>query len=88
MATTKAQLELDDDLVSLLRQDEQPLANAAKEMIVLELYRRGDISSGRAAALLGMARVDFIRFASNLGIPFFELTEGEWQAELDRLQAL
>jgi len=44
-------------------------------MIVLELYRRGLISSGKAAALLGLARLDFIQRASDLGIPYFRFTD-------------
>ena len=33
------------------------------------------------AALLSMSRFEFIRYASRLGIAFFDLTEDEWQAE-------
>jgi predicted HTH domain antitoxin len=52
---------------------------------VLELYRRGTISSGKAAQLLDMPRWEFVRHASRLGIAFFDLTEDEWAAE--RMQA-
>jgi len=55
---------------------------------VLELYRGGTISSGRAAELLGMQRIDFIKHASRLGIPFFDMTEDEWEAEKAALKAL
>jgi predicted HTH domain antitoxin len=51
-------------------------------MIVFELYRRGLISSGRAAELLGIPRLEFIRRASELGIPYFRFTEDEWQAKV------
>ena len=50
-------------------------------MIVLELYRRGTISSGKAAELLDMPRLDFIRHASHLGIPHIDMTPDEWEAE-------
>ena len=53
--------------------------------MVLELYRRGVISSGKAAELLKMAREQFIGYASQLGIPFFDMTEDEWRAEGDAL---
>jgi len=42
---------LDDDVVAALQQLNQPLEQAARECIVLELYRRGTISSGKAAEL-------------------------------------
>jgi predicted HTH domain antitoxin len=83
-------IELDDDLVEVLRRqgEHQPLERAAREMIVLELYRRAAISGGRAAELLGMDRFDFIRYASDLGIPFFDMTEEEWEAELRTIEKL
>ena len=39
-------LDLEDDLVALLHQSNQPVRRAARELIVLELYRRGTLSSG------------------------------------------
>ncbi len=68
------QLDLDEDLVTLLRTSNESLEDSAKEMIVLELYRRGTLSSGKAAELLGMSRIAFISHASGLGIPFFDMT--------------
>jgi len=49
---------------------------------VFELYRRRLISSGRAADLLGIPRLEFIHRASELGIPYFRFTEDEWLAEV------
>ena len=54
-------VELDQDLVALLEELQRPAKEAARELIVLELYRQGDVSSGRAAQLLGMPRDEFIR---------------------------
>ena len=82
------QLELADDVVSLLQELNRPIEDAARELIVLELYRRGAVSSGRAAELLGMEKLAFIRHASSLGIPFFDMTKEEWAAELARVQTL
>jgi predicted HTH domain antitoxin len=81
-------LELEEDLVALLRQLNQPIRASARELILLELYRRGIISSGKAAELLDMPRFDFIRFAAHLGIPYFDLTEDEWQSEKARSDRL
>lgn len=75
-------LQLNDELVALLRQFNQPLERSALELIVLELYRRSSISSGKAAQLLNMSRTDFIRYASGLGIPYISFTEEEWADEV------
>jgi hypothetical protein len=57
-------------------------------MIVLELYRRGSISGGKAAALLGLGRVEFLRHAGRLVIPQFQMSDEEWDAERARIQIL
>jgi predicted HTH domain antitoxin len=81
-------IDLDEDVVALLRQSNQPVERAAHELIVLELYRRGAISSGKAAQLLGKSRVEFIQYASRLGIPYFTMTEDEWKNEQAQSQRL
>ena len=81
-------IDLEADLVALLRQLSQPMERAARELIVLGLYRRGAISSGKAAQLLGMSRVEFIQYTSRLGIPYFTMTEDEWKNERTQSQRL
>ena len=78
-------IALEEDLTALLQGLNQPVQQAAREFIVLELYRRGMISSGKAAQLLDMPHWEFVRHASRLGIAFFDLTEDKWAAE--RMQA-
>lgn len=82
------QLELDESLQGLLSLTNQPVESAAREMIVVELYRRHLISSGKAAELLAMDRFEFIHYASNLGIPFFDMNEDEFTDDLERLRGL
>jgi predicted HTH domain antitoxin len=81
-------VELDSDLVALLEELQRPAKAAARELIVLELYRQGDVSSGRAAQLLGMEREEFIHYASKQGIPYFQLEGDELQRELDAIKKL
>jgi predicted HTH domain antitoxin len=80
MASTH--LELGEELGGLLATLGQPVEETAREMIVLELYPRSLISSGKAAAILGIDRLDFIKRAAELGIPYLRFTEDEWQAEV------
>ena len=76
------QLEVDEDFAELLGSSPEQIERSALEMIVLELYRRHEISVGRAAALLGLHQLSFIRWSGSLGVPFFDMTEEEWQQEL------
>ena len=72
----------DEDPAVLLRRPDRSAEDGAREMIVTELYRRGVISRGRAAELLGMSLETFLGYASELGIPYFDFTEDEWEAEM------
>lgn len=75
-------LELDEEWVEVLRLLDQPVERAARELMVMELYRRHEISRGKAASLLGMRLADFLDLAGSLGIPYVEYTEEEWAAEM------
>jgi predicted HTH domain antitoxin len=75
-------LDLDDDLLRILGEIRQPVGDAAREVIVMELYRRGKISSGRGAELLGLSRLDFIQRASDLGIPYLRVNADDLDREL------
>jgi len=75
------------ELMALLRELGEP-APMVKECVVIELYRRGLLSSGKAAALLGMNRVAFIHYTGRLGIPFVRMTGDEWEEEARHVQEL
>ncbi|MBU0512531.1 MAG: UPF0175 family protein [Chloroflexi bacterium] len=77
-------LELERDVWDLVRPIYQQPSETLKEIVVLELYRRREISSGKAAELLGMERFEFTRYASRLGIPFFDMCEEEFVDEAHR----
>ena len=82
------QVELGKDLVDLLEELHRPLKEAARELIVLELYRQGEVSSGKAAELLCMQRGEFIRYASARGIPYLQLSEEELRREVEDSRSL
>jgi predicted HTH domain antitoxin len=75
-------VKLERELWELLRPFNPQPDQAIKEIAVLDLYRRREISSGRAAELLGMRRFEFARYAGRQGIPFFDLDEAELEDEL------
>jgi predicted HTH domain antitoxin len=75
-------IELESELADLLHPAQGRVEDKLKEYLVLELYRRREVSSGRAAELLGMQRVEFIRYASRLGIPYVDLDEQELRDEI------
>jgi predicted HTH domain antitoxin len=71
---------VDDELAALVEQ-EQALDQATREALVMGLFQRGKISSGKACELLGLERMAFIRRANELGVPVYLTTEDEWERE-------
>jgi predicted HTH domain antitoxin len=82
------QIDLNEDLAALLNDVHDSLADAVEELMVLELYRRGTISSGKAGEILKMPRLAFIQRASAVGIPYIDMTDEEWAAERRVVEAL
>ena len=81
-------VELESDIVALLRPLNVSVAKAIREIVALELYRRRSISSGRAAKLFDMERFEFIKHASRLGISFLDMSLEEWDDELREVAKL
>jgi predicted HTH domain antitoxin len=80
---TTIPIAVDEDLASLLRVGERPLPDAVIELMALELFRRGVVSSGKAAEWLGTSRHEFISHASRLGIPILQMSADEWKSEAE-----
>lgn len=78
-------IHLDDEIIAVIPDGDEPLDRRARELMVLELYRRGAISSGKAGKLLGMSRIDFIKYSGELGIPYIDMTDEEWESEMRTL---
>ena len=58
----------------------------AREAAILELYRIGQISSGRAARDLDLSRVEFLNLASRHHIPTIQTSPDELEEELASLE--
>ncbi len=82
--STTITIHLEREVWELFRPFYQHPDEAIKEVAVLELYRRREISSGKAAELLGMERFEFVRYAGRLGIPFFDMDETELADEVQQ----
>jgi predicted HTH domain antitoxin len=77
---------VDDELAALLER-EQPLDQAAREALVMDLFRRGRVSTGKACELLGLDRVSFARRAAELDVAYFQMTKEDWETEKATLDA-
>jgi predicted HTH domain antitoxin len=71
---------LDEDLAALI-EGEKSLDEAAREALVMDLFRRRKVSTGKACELLGVDRLDFLRRANEHDVPVYLTTEEEWERE-------
>jgi predicted HTH domain antitoxin len=79
-------VQIDDKLAEVIQATDEPVDRVASELMIMELFRRGTISGGKAAELLGMDRLAFIRHAADLGIPYFHYSVEDWEAEVARIR--
>lgn len=79
-------VELEDPLAKIARESARPIDQRMRELLILDLYREGHISSGVAGPMLGMSKWDFIRYAGERGIPYIRYSPGELERELEVLR--
>lgn len=71
MDTLTVYLELPKDMLGTLEVSETRLGARLKELIAIELFREGRISSGKGAELLGVSKAEFIQLLGRHGILYF-----------------
>lgn len=86
MSLKTIEITLPSEMLDRLSTTYQDSADLIKEAAVLELYREGKISSGKAAEILRMERFEFIKYAGMKGIPFIRITPEELEEEVKILE--
>lgn len=74
-------IELASNIVPLIAKKRTDVPRKIKEIIAIELFREGKISTGKAAQVLGIKRLQFISLLSQLEIPYFNQDKEELQRE-------
>jgi predicted HTH domain antitoxin len=70
MDTRSLQIEYPADLLGESGADE--LQRLAREAFYVRLYQLGKIASGRAGAMLGLSRSDFLDLLGRYGVSYFD----------------
>ena len=80
--THTLRIDYDDSVLletSLPRED---FEKEAALLLAAKLYELGRLSSGKAARLLGMGRIDFIKATGKMGIPSIHMSPEEFATEV------
>ena len=76
-------LDCGPELAVALGRRETELEGEVRLASALKLFELGRISSGLAARLAGMARVEFLLLCGRYGVSIFQQTEEELSSDLD-----
>ena len=75
------QLDLPDSVLLAAGQSPEEFAREAKFLLSLKLFELGRISSGRAAELCELPRVEFLFRAGRMNVPVADLEDQELERE-------
>ena len=70
-------VELPEDIIGLLAPTPQEASVRLAELALIELFRQGEVSSGWAAAHLGMSKDEFLDLLARHDVPYLDLPEDE-----------
>ncbi len=68
---TTIEIVLPDAMLQEMTFDPVALAGLAREALLIRLYDLGEVSSGKAAQLLGLSRRAFLDFLDHYGVSAF-----------------
>lgn len=85
MATTTVTIELPEEIIQLLGTAEIA-SRETRRAIVIELFRRAEISQGKAAELLGVPKWDMLPIMEEYGIYHGPQTKEEITEELETVR--
>lgn len=86
----KAVFEMDipSQFIPVMGTTKKRLPNRVKELIALELFREGKITTGKAAELVGIHRMEFIHLLAKNDIPFFTQKPEELEDEINLIEGM
>jgi len=75
-------MELPDQVLNVLGTDAASAADKIRLLAAMKLYELGKISSGFAAELAGLARVEFLAKLGEYGVSPFQLSPADLERDL------
>ncbi len=83
MAQNVLTIEYSDDLLKRLGKSRENFSSEAKFLLAAKLYELGHLSSGEAAKMAFMNRVDFLLELHKIGIPMSNLQLADLESDIE-----
>jgi len=74
-------IDLPENVLLATGQSKEEFVREAKFLLALKLFELGRLSSGQAAELCNMPRIDFLLLVGKMGIAIADLDEAEMERE-------
>ncbi len=87
MSETGVTVELSAGLARLIDPTGANLTRRVHEMLAVQLYHIGELSSGRASEILGISKDDFRDLLARYDLPYINYSPEELERELRLLEA-
>ena len=81
MTAVKVEFMLPAEVVSKLGDDKKSVSQELKKAGVIDLFRKGRISSGKAAEVLGMTKLNFLDMLSYEKVPYYNKSSEQLEKE-------
>ena len=81
-------LEIPEKMVTYVKPSSEEDQLERNAMILYPYIRKGIISHGRAAEILGIFKMDLITLYGKLGLPYVEMTDEELDEEMETVRHL
>jgi len=79
----KIVLEIPDELLIAFKETPEEFSSHIRMAAAAKLYQMGKLSSGRAAQLAGVSRIEFLYALKGYGVPVFALDDEELKRDFD-----
>lgn len=88
MTMVKVEFDVPEEIVAYTVPEDKEGQITRNAMVVYPYIRRGVISHGKAAEMLGLHKIDLIALYGKLGMPYFDETDEEFEDDLAVLRNL